>query len=65
MMISFRSVDDSMPQIMGTAIRCMISELAPLLHMIGSKPAMMATTRDHLQPHALDGTYHDGVVKIV
>src|SRR6267378_725915 len=33
-----------MPPIMGTAIRCMISEPVPVLHMIGSRPAMMATT---------------------
>ena len=33
-----------MPPIIGTAIRCMISEPVPLLHKIGSSPAMMATT---------------------
>ena len=34
------SVDEIMPPIMGTAIRCMISEPVPVLHMIGSKPAL-------------------------
>ena len=33
-----------MPPIIGTAMRCMISEPVPLLHMIGNKPPLMATT---------------------
>ena len=33
-----------MPPIIGTAMRCMISEPVPVLHMIGNRPAMMATT---------------------
>ena len=33
-----------MPPIIGTAMRCITSEPVPVLHMIGSKPAMMATT---------------------
>ena len=41
---SVSSVDDVMPPIIGTAMRCMISDPAPVLHMIGSRPAMMATT---------------------
>jgi len=28
----------------GTAMRCMIAEPVPVLHMIGSRPAMVATT---------------------
>jgi len=36
--------DEIMPPIIGTAMRCMISEPVPLLHMIGSRPAMIATT---------------------
>ncbi len=32
-----------MPPIIGTAMRCMISEPVPVLHMIGNSPAMMAT----------------------
>jgi len=33
-----------MPPIIGTEMRYMISEPVPVLHMIGSRPAMMATT---------------------
>jgi hypothetical protein len=33
-----------MPPIIGAAMRCMISEPVPELHMIGSRPDMMATT---------------------
>ena len=44
MTISVNKVDEIMPPIIGTAIRCMISDPVPVLHMIGSKPAMMATT---------------------
>src|SRR6266702_5389338 len=39
--ISVSSVDEIMPPIMGTAMRCMISDPVPLLHMIGSRPAMI------------------------
>ena len=42
--ISVSSVDEIMPPIIGTAMRCMISEPVPVLHMIGSRPAMIATT---------------------
>ncbi len=42
--ISVSSVEDTMPPIIGTAMRCMISEPVPLLHMIGNRPAMIATT---------------------
>ena len=42
--ISVSSVEEIMPPIIGTAMRCMISEPVPVLHMIGSSPAMMATT---------------------
>ena len=33
-----------MPPIIGTAMRCMTSEPVPVLHRIGTSPAMMATT---------------------
>ena len=33
-----------MPPIIGTAMRRITSEPVPWLHMIGSRPAMMATT---------------------
>lgn len=42
--IRVSSVDEIMPPIMGTAMRCMISEPVPVPHMIGNIPAMMATT---------------------
>ena len=38
------SVEETMPPIIGTAMRCMTSEPVPVLHMIGRSPAMMATT---------------------
>jgi hypothetical protein len=41
---SVRTVDETIPPIIGTAIRCMISDPAPVLHMIGSRPAIMAIT---------------------
>ena len=42
--ISVSTVDDTMPPIIGTAMRCITSEPAPWLHRIGNSPAMMATT---------------------
>ncbi len=33
-----------MPPIIGTAMRCISSAPAPWLHMIGSRPAMIAAT---------------------
>ena len=42
--ISVSRVEETMPPIIGTAIRCMISEPAPVLQRIGISPAMMATT---------------------
>src|ERR1700736_6021243 len=44
MTMRVRSVEETMPPIIGTAMRCMSSEPVPVLHMIGSSPAMMATT---------------------
>jgi hypothetical protein len=41
MTISVSRVDETMPPIIGTAIRCMISEPVPLDHRIGSSPAMV------------------------
>lgn len=38
------SVDDTMPPIIGAAMRCMTSDRAPVLHMTGNRPAMMAAT---------------------
>jgi len=37
-------LDDTMPPIIGTAIRCMTSAPLPWFHMIGSSPAMIAAT---------------------
>ena len=39
-----RSVDEIIPPIIGTAIRCMTSDPLPVLHMTGSRPPMMAVT---------------------
>jgi hypothetical protein len=40
--ISASGVEETMPPVIGTAVCRMISE--PVLHMIGSSPAMMANT---------------------
>src|SRR3546814_14766858 len=40
---SVSTVDDTMPPTIGAAMRRMTSEPVPLLHMIGSRPAMTAT----------------------
>jgi hypothetical protein len=37
----------------------------PVLHMIGSRPAMMATTVIIFRAHALDSAFHDGSMEIV
>src|ERR1700720_3383773 len=42
--ISVSRVEDTIPPIIGTAIRCITSAPVPLLHMIGRSPAMMAAT---------------------
>jgi hypothetical protein len=42
--ISVSKVEEIMPPITGTAMHIMISDPVPLLHMIGSGPAVMATT---------------------
>ena len=44
MTINVSRVDDTMPPIIGTAMRCITSAPVPWLHMIGSRPAMMAQT---------------------
>jgi len=52
--------DETMPPIIGTAMRSLTSELVPLLHSIGSSPAMMANTVFVFGgPHALDRSFHD------
>ena len=58
------SVDETMPPIIGTAMRCMTSEPVPVLHMMGSRPGHDGDHRHHLRPHALDRADHDGVVEV-
>jgi hypothetical protein len=41
---SVGAVEETIPPIIGTAIRCITSDPVPVLHMMGSSPAMMATT---------------------
>jgi hypothetical protein len=36
---SVRMVDEVIPPIIGTAMRCMTSEPAPVLHRIGTRPS--------------------------
>jgi hypothetical protein len=62
--INVSSVEEIMPPIIGTAMRCMISEPVPVLHMIGSGPTMMANHRHHLRTNPLHGALHDGVVEV-
>ena len=44
MTINVRMVDEIIPPIIGTAIRCITSEPVPVLYIIGNSAAMMATT---------------------
>ena len=44
MTTSVSTVDDTMPPIIGTAMRCITSAPVPWLHRIGKSPAMMAAT---------------------
>jgi hypothetical protein len=44
MTIRVSRVDDTMPPTIGAAMRRITSEPAPTLHMIGKRPAMIATT---------------------
>ena len=62
--MSVSNVDDTMPPIIGTAMRCMTSEPVPVLHMMGKQPGHDGDDRHHLRPHALDRADHDGVVKV-
>lgn len=39
-----RTVDDTIPPIVGTAMRCIASEPEPVLYRIGNSPAIIATT---------------------
>ena len=41
---SVSTVDEIMPPTIGAAMRLITSEPVPVPHMIGSRPAMMATT---------------------
>jgi hypothetical protein len=62
---SVSTVDEIMPPTIGAAMRLMTSEPVPVPHMIGSRPAMMATTVIIFGPHPFDGAFHDGLVEIV
>src|SRR5262245_5657160 len=64
MTISVSRVDDTMPPIIGTAIRCITSAPVPWLHMIGRSPAMMVATVIIFRAHGLDGAGHDGGVEV-
>ena len=44
MTISVNSVDDTIPPTIGAAMRRMTSEPVPLLHRMGSNPAIIAVT---------------------
>ena len=65
--MSVRTVAETMPPTMGTAIRRMTSEPVPVPHMIGSRPAMIATTvisfgrtrsAEHRYARLSDDEYH-------
>src|SRR5437667_7285420 len=48
MTMSVRTVDEIMPPTIGTAIRCITSDPVPVLHRIGSSPAMIGESH-HLR----------------
>src|SRR5216684_5750479 len=58
MTTSVSTVADTMPPIIGTAMRCITSAPVPWFHMIGSRPAMMADCH-HQRTHALTPAAHD------
>ena len=62
--MSVSNVDDTMPPIIGTAMRCMTSDPVPVLHMIGKQPGHDGDDGHHLGPHALDRADHDGLVQV-
>jgi hypothetical protein len=61
--IRVSKVDEIMPPIIGTAMRCMISEPAPVLPHDRQQACHDGDHRHHLRPHTLDRTFHDGVVR--
>jgi len=42
--MSVSTVEETMPPIIGTAMRCMTSEPVPVLQRMGKRPAMIAKT---------------------
>ena len=65
MTTSVSKVEETIPPIIGTAMRCITSDPVPWLHMIGNSPAMMAADGHHLRADALKRAAPDGSVEIV
>lgn len=64
MTIRDRTVDETMPSIMGTAIRCMTSEPVPVLQRIGNGPRHDRDDRHHLRTHTPHRVQHNRLMKI-
>ena len=62
--ISVRTVDETIPPIMGTAICCMTSEPVPVLQRIGNGPRHDRGDRHHLRTHPLHRAQHNRPIKI-
>ncbi len=54
-------MDVTIPPIIGPAIRCITDAPVPWVHIIGNKPAMMATTIISFGPDARYGSVLDGL----
>jgi hypothetical protein len=52
-------VEETIPPIIGTAMRCITSEPEPVLQRIGTMPAMIRDHRRHLRVHPLDRAEYD------
>ena len=62
--IKVRTVDETMPPIMGTAMRCITSEPVPVLHRMGRQPCHDGGNGHHLWPDALHCAQHNRSMKI-
>ena len=62
--IRVSKVGETMPPIIGTAMRRITSDPVPVLHRIGSRARHDGDHRHHLRPDAIDGARHDGFVEV-
>jgi hypothetical protein len=57
-------LDDTMPPIIGTAMRCITSEPSTGAPQDWQQARHDGDDRHHLRPHAFDGAEHDGGLQI-